>query len=193
MDEMPMKRIAIPEDFHYSPPGYPDADPGFRRIRVTGDLRHDLRKFDLQRAKQHGGITQFYYNRFSKRAGTFDEYRGTLDSEFSRRTTDDRLLTTADWEGEESVSPARGERTHFSSRLKSRLKHSDSRFSTQVLQGFFFSRSEHCFEAPQSKNGQVFDFPLACYICLIHCQSFFSSKTDTTNRNKSKLRFLTTG
>ena len=49
------KSITIPIDFRYSPPGYPADEPGFRRIKVTGELKKNLRKMKLERANQHQG------------------------------------------------------------------------------------------------------------------------------------------
>ena len=48
------KSITIPINFRYSPPGYPD-EPGFRKIKVTGDLKKDLRKLNLELPRQHAG------------------------------------------------------------------------------------------------------------------------------------------
>ena len=47
------KSITIPIDFRYSPPGYPADEPGFRRIKVTGDLKKNLRKLNLE---HQGGL-----------------------------------------------------------------------------------------------------------------------------------------
>ena len=49
------KSITIPIDFRYSPPGYPADEPGFRRIKVTGDLKKNLRKMNLERSNQRQG------------------------------------------------------------------------------------------------------------------------------------------
>ena len=49
------KSITIPIDFRYSLPGYPADEPGFRRIKVTGDLKKNLRKLNLE---QQGGLRE---------------------------------------------------------------------------------------------------------------------------------------
>ena len=74
------KSVTVPIDFRYSPPGYPADEPGFRRIKVKGDLKKDLKKLNLERDYQrNGGFRGKYKTRQIQNGG---------DVEFSRLASD---------------------------------------------------------------------------------------------------------
>ncbi len=78
------RAVRVPEDFRYSPPGSPDEEPGFRRVRVAGDLKRDLRRLNIGEDQQHPESP--------RRTTLFQQKNGSKTFQFakpnSRRTHD---------------------------------------------------------------------------------------------------------
>ena len=86
------KSITIPIDFRYSPPGYPADEPGFRRIKVTGDLKKDLHKLNLERPGQHA---EFRITRKSGKSVNFFRLTSDLASMSMDYDSERRHVTPA--------------------------------------------------------------------------------------------------